>query len=129
MTSPSFTAVGVDELPPTVRVSSITDEQRAIGTTIANILATGKAARSSEIFTAENASDEAVKLGRRKATDAGVKLVGLIKRLASIDPAFPYQGKMATQILTLGPTSFSFAIKPKVDEPEAAPEPEAPTTA
>lgn len=113
MTNPSFTAVSVDELPKPVRVNAITDEDRATANAVAAILAAGQAARASATFDT-----------KRKATDAGVKLVGLLRRLANADPAFGYRGKAGTQTLTLklpdkdgNGGSFTYAIKPKAEEP------------
>lgn len=109
MTAPTFTSVPLAELPQRVRANTISDEDKATATAVSAILTAGQAAKASATF-AE----------KRKATDAGVKLAGVIRRLATIGTTGIYTGKTSVRTLQLGDASFTFAIAPKADaEPEA----------
>lgn len=108
-TSPTFTSMALTELPARVRTNQISDIDKANATAVATILVAGQAAKSSAEFQE-----------KRKATDAGVKLAGVLRRLATADPTFPYKGKTSVRTLVVTPTSWTFAIAPKTDEAPAA---------
>lgn len=99
-----FTPIAIDELPARVRTSTITDVDKALAVAVSAILTAGQAAKSSAIF-AE----------KRKATDAGVRIAGIIKRLATVGTEGIYKGNTSVRTLTISEKEFTFAIAPKVE--------------